>query len=68
MNKRGIARESLKHVDAEECWCSPRRMMTCKECEDEEDGEDCWACRGSGLVEHSGDPHTEDIWIHSLDG
>ena len=58
--------EVLKDVDVPECWCTPRCMMICKECEDEFEARDCWAGGGTGLVEHSGDPHTDEIWIHSL--
>ena len=54
---------NIQHTDTPECWCKPEVMMNCQEC-DEDTNPECWACRGSALVEHDGSPDRRKIIIH----
>lgn len=53
-----------KHFEAD-CWCHPKAMMVCAECEDSTyPVEDCWKCAGEGLVPHDGSDE-DAIYIHN---
>lgn len=42
--------ESGGHIESRECWCSPRLVQSCPECEGQE-GKDCWRCGGEKSVD-----------------
>jgi hypothetical protein len=40
------------HVtDGSPCWCEPRMMVPCSQCDDDDPDAHCWKCGGEGLVE-----------------
>lgn len=41
-------RDLVDHDERRDCWCGPKLLHPCAECDDV--GEDCWRCEGEGVV------------------
>ena len=55
----------VDHDETRDCWCQPRVLQVCGECDGDEDG--CWFCE-DGMVEAS-DPTMEALVVHNaVDG
>lgn len=56
-------RDSGGHVESEDCWCGPKILRQCRQC----DGEGCWQCEEGWIEGREYDDEMPCVIVHTDD-